>query len=609
MAKALRRTAIGSTVLAGFLLVAALMAPRAIDEAELRRAVAAEISSLTGQAVSVGGRARLSVLPWPSVTLDSVEVGGEGGETPVLRTEGLTASLGFLQLMRGRYDLRGLALDRPRITLIVHADGRSNWRTGASILSLLVPEDAGDRPARLGELAITGGQVLYRDDQARRRSEFSDFDMRLAWPYLGSRATASGRLRLRGEEIRFQGGLERPSNLFRQEISPFELSIDTEAVRAQLSGNAFAAGDIRLEGRLNFTSPSVRRLAGWLVPEATNVPDAGPVQGNARVKIAERSFTLEDARLVVDGARGEGVLSFVFDRTRTQVQGTMGFDRVDARPLVRTQLPRLGEDGDWASEQLRGDRIGPVDLDLRLSADTLLIGANTIRSAAISLLSRDGRVEASVADGQIYSGRIAGRIVAEARQGAAGVRLRGMLSLTGARIDDPLREFFGVIRLSGLGTISLNLSGEGETVREVANSLRGDAALRLTQGALVGIDLGALMRRAERSPVDALLEARGGRSGIDLAQATIRIADGQAFTEDAAIRGPGYRVSLRGGTTAAPQALNVTGVLSSAPEPNRPLVELPFVIRGPLFDPVVVPNPEALMRRTAPGPAEPPPTR
>jgi hypothetical protein len=68
-------------------------------------------------------------------------------------------------------------------------------------------------------------------------------------------------------------------------------------------------------------------------------------------------------------------------------------------------------------------------------------------------------------------------------------------------------------------------------------------------------------------------------------------------------------VNLRGGTTAAPQALNVTGVLSSAPEPNRSVVELPFVIRGPLLDPVVVPNPEALMRRATPGQAEPAPTR
>jgi AsmA protein len=608
MAKALRTTAIGGALLAGALVLVALLAPRFVNEMELRRSVAAELSSLTGHAVSVAGRARLFMLPWPTVTLDSVEIGGEDGEAPVLRTEGLTARLGFVQLLRGRYDVRGLALDRPRVSLVVHADGRSNWRSGASILSLLVPEDAGDRPARLGELAISGGQISYRDDQARRRTELADFDMNLAWPYLGSRATASGRFRLRGEEIRFQGGLERPSALFRQEISPFELSFETEAVRAQLSGNAFAAGDIRLEGRLSFTSPSIRRLAGWLVPEATNVPDAGPVQGNARVKVAERSLTLEEARLVVNGARGEGVLAFVFDRTRTQVQGTMDFDRVDARQLVRTQMPRLGEDGDWASEQLRGDRIGPVDLDLRLSAGTLLIGANTIRTAAISLLSRDGRVEASIADGQIYGGRVAGRIVAEARPGAAGVRLRGMLSLAGARIDDPLREFFGVIRVSGTGTVSLDVTGEGETVREVAGSLRGEASMRLTQGALTGIDLGALMRRAERSPVDALIEARGGRSPIDLAQGTVRIADGQATTDEISIRGPGYRVTLRGGTTAAPQALNLVGVLASAPEPNRPVVELPFVIRGPLFDPVVVPNPEALMRRATP-PAEPPPTR
>ena len=38
---------------------------------------------------------------------------------------------------------------------------------------------------------------------------------------------------------------------------------------------------------------------------------------------------------------------------------------------------------------------------MRLSADTLQLGRTTIRGAALALLSSDGRVEASLGDGQV----------------------------------------------------------------------------------------------------------------------------------------------------------------------------------------------------------------
>jgi hypothetical protein len=47
-------------------------------------------------------------------------------------------------------------------------------------------------------------------------------------------------------------------------------------------------------------------------------------------------------------------------------------------------------------------------------------------------------------------------------------------------------------------------------------------------------------------------------------------------------------------------SLNFTGVLASVAEGNRPFTELPFAIRGPWADPVVVPNPDGLIRRQPP---------
>jgi uncharacterized protein involved in outer membrane biogenesis len=114
---------------------------------------------------------------------------------------------------------------------------------------MLVQDPVTDRAPRIGDLIIRRGSISYRDDQARRRTELTDADLTVSWPSANSRLTTSGRFRLRGEDIRFQGALDRPANLFARDISPIDLTIDTPAVRAQIGGNVLAATDIQIEGR------------------------------------------------------------------------------------------------------------------------------------------------------------------------------------------------------------------------------------------------------------------------------------------------------------------------------------------------------------------------
>jgi AsmA protein len=124
--------------------------------------------------------------------------------------------------------------------------------------------------------------------------------------------------------------------------------------------------------------------------------------------------------------------------------------------------------------------------------------------------------------------------------------------------------------------------------------------LRFGPGTITGMDLSTLIKRAERNPVEALLEARGGRTAIESATGTFRIMDGKATTDNFLVRGAGYQIAIKGGTDVATRNLSFNGALSgAASESGKPGLELPFVIRGPWSDPIVVPNPEALMRRNA----------
>ncbi|MBX9620395.1 MAG: AsmA family protein [Hyphomicrobiales bacterium] len=568
----------------------------------VRRAVAVHISAISGQTVTVNGPARLSLLPAPSVSVSKVEVGGANGGANVLEAERITARLSLIGLMLGRIEITGLKFTQPRFALLVDVDGRANWRSGASLLSLFVPGDDAETSPRLGDVAIDGGQLIYRDERARRRGEINDIDVDVTWPLIGSSLSAGGTFRLRGETISFGGKLERPAALFRKDISPFALTLDTKAIRAKLTGNALAGRDVQFESQLTFSSPSLKLLAGWLAPEVENVPDFGPVDGTSRITVVDRLMTLDKANIKIAGSRGEGTVSFGFGATRTSLQGTMDFDTVEAQPLLNLQIPTV-ETG--AGSHFNGARLGPLDVDMRLSVANLKAGAITVQKAALSFFAREGRVEASIADGTIFGGRISGRLAITAL-GDKQARAQAIIALANIQVDDAQRAILGTARLTGVGSLNLDLTGEGGDNGEILRSLKGDGKLRLLSGVVQGFDLTSLARRPDRSAGEVLADSRGGRTSIESATASFRIANGVAATDDALIRGTGYRVALRGEVDPGKRTINFDGAIS--PQIGNDLVralELPFSVRGPWFEPVFSFGSEGFVRRPAPPPPAP----
>ena len=568
----------------------------------VRRTVTVYISSIAGQDVTVRGPGTFSLLPLPTVSVSTVQVGGANGATNVLEAELITGRLSLISLMAGRLELTGLSLVKPRFSFLVDSEGRANWRSGASFLSLFVPDNDGDKGPRLGDVEITGGQLIYRDDRAKRSGEISDINIRISWPLIGSGLTGLGKFSLRGQVVDFHGVLERPSALFRQDISPFELSFTMPAMSAKISGNALAGRDVHLEGQVNFSSPTLRMLSRWLVPEVQNAPDFGPIGGTAQLTIIDRVMKLSNARIAGAGSQGEGTLEFGFGATRTSLQGTMDFDVLNLRPLLDVQVPTKKTS---LGVRIETERIGPIDMDLRLSVAKLNLGGNVIQRAAMSIFSREGRVEASIGDGAVFGGKISGRLTTLAMSGGR-VATRATLALSNIQIDDALRATVGFTKLTGIGSLGFDVSGEGKNFDEVLHTLTGEGKIGLVSGVAAGFDIASLARRLDRAVPESLGDARGGRTAIETATATFRISEGIATTQDAIIRGTGYRVALKGNIDTRAQNLALDGTISpQLGSDTLRAFELPFTVRGPWIDPAIALSGDPILRRPQPSVSPP----
>ena len=109
-----------------------------------------------------------------------------------------------------------------------------------------------------------------------------------------------------------------------------------------------------------------------------------------------------------------------------------------------------------------------------------------------------------------------------------------------------------------------------------------------------------MLRRLERRPLSGGGEFRTGRTPFDKITVALKINKGTVSVEDVQIDGSAVRLALAGSASIPERDLDLKGTaaLVSTAKPGVTPFELPFIVQGSWDDPIMLPDPEALIRRS-----------
>ncbi len=133
----------------------------------------------------------------------------------------------------------------------------------------------------------------------------------------------------------------------------------------------------------------------------------------------------------------------------------------------------------------------------------------------------------------------------------------------------------------------------------MTRTLNGTANLVGTKGALVGLNVEQLLRRLERRPLSGGGEFRNGSTPYERIAVSLKIAQGTATVEDVKLDGAAVKLTLAGTASIPSRDLDLKGTASlvAAKQDAQPF-ELPFIVQGSWDDPIMLPDAEALIRRS-----------
>ena len=560
----------------------------------VRHQVLSEVRAVTGLNPILRGQTTVTLFPSGSISFGDVVLGD--AKKPALTAERLTARLRFFPLLVGRVEIADVSLEQPTIAVELEKDGRSNWSGLIKALARSQKPNA-QRAAAFSEMRITNGTVVVRNKAKKLSETFDDVAFSLAWPSISKSFGATGHLVWHGEPLDMTVTLGDFAAALAGKRTGVKLRIAGSQMKAAFEGTVSVKPSIRIEGTLAADAASLRDALIWAGQKPLPGGGFGRFAIKAQTKVVGGTISLSNVNVELDGNTAEGVLTFATDGRQT-LQGTLASDTLDLTPYVSTVKLLTANQREWNSGHITLDGLSSTDFDLRLSAAKVVLADAKLGRTAIGANLRHGHLTVTVGEAQAYGGVIKGSV--ELATFDAGVDVKSQLHFTDVDLESCLGQLFGLHRLEGTGDISFAVEGTGESVLAVTHTLNGTATLTGRSGEIAGFDVEQLLRRLERRPLSGSGDFRTGRTPYDKIAVALKIAQGKVSVEDVKMSGPGVRLALAGSASIPSRELDLSGTaaLVAPPKAGATLFALPFIVQGSWDDPIMLPDAEALIRRS-----------
>jgi len=320
------------------------------------------------------------------------------------------------------------------------------------------------------------------------------------------------------------------------------------------AGSIDSGGALTAEGPLKLTVSDLRGLAKWAGGTALDAP-AGVLE----------SASL-DARLALRGGDRIDLSGLTLRLDRTIMTGDAGVSLSGARPMITARLnsgpldlsPFMGAGGTsgsggggsgqgWSTEPFDLSALRAVDAQVAIRAEAVDLGDIEIGRSDIDVRLRNGRLDLKIDRVDAYGGGITGTIVLLAGEEA---QLSTDLTISAVQLRPLLNALAGFDSLEGLGAFRIKLDGRGRSMDALMKSLDGQGALDLTDGAILGLNLAAMVRN--------FTGQSGGMQNTDFSAVTgtFDITDGVLHNTDFSFLGPLLRVIGAGTVDIGRQAQN-----------------------------------------------------
>ncbi|HZS85424.1 MAG TPA: AsmA family protein [Stellaceae bacterium] len=623
----------------------AIAAPFLVPVSAYKGRIIARVEQATGRKFAINGPIDLSFLPRTTLEVADVSLGNPPGMAGEMMTLGkLQLRANLFALLKGRLEVDSFVLVDPRIALAVDKDGRANWQFAAASPATPAPQPPSAPPKsgapkppaaavapqpaggpslsdiQLGDIRLVNGTLSYSDARTGQKQQIDAINAKLSLKDLKSPMQATADARWNGQKIDLTLDLAKPGALLAGEASAVALALAANPVKFDFKGTLAQRPQMQLAGATTLDVPSLKELAAWT---GTKLPPTsggmGPLKISGTFEHAGSRTSFKDAQIALDAMKAKGDLAVDTAGPRPALKGMLDIDRLDLNPYLPPEQPAAAPGaspqnaaapapkpaapaaggapagkpaptsaaGGWSDAPIDVSGLSVADADFALSAGGIQFHKIKIGASALALHLKDAKLALDLSKMQLYGGGGKGSLKLD---GAGPVpALDAAFTLDKVEAEPLLKDAMDFDRVKGSANAEVTLQSQGKSERELIAALGGKGSIRFADGAVKGINIGALVKNLANTLLNAGAQANEQTEFSNLT-GTFTITKGILDNKDLLLKAP--LLSATGaGTVDLPQ--RTVDYLIKADAAG---LTVPIAVTGPWSDLKYRPQPEALLK-------------
>ena len=528
--------------------------------------IRSELSALSGMPVALKGDVSITLFPRFAAIIHDVEIGSFG--TPAaaaMKAKTLEVDLSRLAALGSRLKITALRFDESDVRLV--RDGAGNWLP-VSMASPLAPAILAEQRAdsaqssepkanwSVGSVRLTNSRLRFAGPGGEEE-HISGADLMLAWPSVAAPLIASGGGTWRGKPARFSARLQNPIPMAAGNNSAVTLKVESDAAKLNFDGFANLQNFFFTNGDLNFETPSMGEVLGWIGAKVDPGTSMGSMGLRAKLTAKDDHLNFNEAVINFNGNPASGVFELKRDGKIPALSGTLAFDKLDLASFLAAFSVGIAP----GSTKPGVNFLQQINLDLRLSAKAANAGPMPLTEIAAAIRIRDGIAEFDLGDAAFAGGRIQGDLKVKEAAGLPDGSLKLRFSgLDAARLFGGSGKPLASAPLEGM----IAAKGKYPAFLPFVLAARGELEMRLDKGNLDSFTLADFRQRLDAGVLFNLPVTYRGAETINGASIKARIEDGVAIVSDGRMSFASGDVAFTGAIPILSDGLALSGQLTDA---------------------------------------------
>jgi uncharacterized protein involved in outer membrane biogenesis len=314
------------------------------------------------------------------------------------------------------------------------------------------------------------------------------------------------------------------------------------------------AGEIRqaprYHGRLQVAEFDLRRLLQQLQIEPPDTADPAVLRKVAlstQFTGSAAALDVSDLLFVLDETTLNGYVK-INDLEKTALDFGLAVDALNAdRYLPPEQEGRSQRRVKEEATKLPVDTLRALNAKGQLRIGQLTIAKATMSNVNLALNGKDGVVKLEPVSAVLYQGSHAGDVTLNAADPKKPVRLTINTALKNIEVDQLVTDLTGKRKVRGRADISAALFAVGDDTDMIKQTLNGQMSFSIRDGALVGFNLGKILRMGNQLQENMTLKV-SEQEETDFAEITGNpvVTNGVVTLDDLSGKSPALRLNGKG---------------------------------------------------------------